>query len=67
MLLYPGNARGNNFQPYLTDDYSLGHNQIHSRMDHQCKMGFVSVLEGVELDQNMGVKILKQIGLKLIL
>ncbi|WP_179339529.1 McrC family protein [Winogradskyella ludwigii] len=45
MLLYPGDASGNKFKSYLTDDYLKVHEDEHSRIDHQCKMGFVTVLD----------------------
>ncbi|QNK78665.1 restriction endonuclease [Winogradskyella sp. PAMC22761] len=45
MLLYPGDASENKFKSYLTDDYLKVHEDEHSRIDHQCKMGFVSVLD----------------------
>lgn len=64
MLLYPGETRNNSFKSYLTDDYSVFEEKQHTKMEHQCKLGFVSVLEGSELDKNLGLKILKQIGLK---
>jgi 5-methylcytosine-specific restriction enzyme subunit McrC len=64
VLLYPGEASGNNFQSYLTDDYTRDKEEKHFQIEHQCKMGFVSVLEGNELDQNIGMKILKKIELK---
>ncbi|WP_179334567.1 McrC family protein [Winogradskyella costae] len=44
MLLYPGDASENEFKPYLTDDYLKDREDQHSRIDHQCKMGFISVL-----------------------
>jgi 5-methylcytosine-specific restriction enzyme subunit McrC len=58
VLLYPGKPYGNNFKSYLTDDYSKDHKDDALEMDHQCKMGFVSVLEGENLDENIGAKIL---------
>ncbi len=58
MLLYPGNPSDNAFQPYLTDDYFKYKDSI-LKIDHQCKMGFASVLnEGNDdLDYNIGKKI----------
>jgi 5-methylcytosine-specific restriction enzyme subunit McrC len=58
MLLYPGDTRENSFQTYLTDDYSKDEKENHSQIEHQCKMGFVSVLNGVELDKKTGIKLL---------
>lgn len=59
MLLYPGNLNENKFQSYETDDY-YKNQEITIKMDHQCKMGFVSVLDPLtsELDQTLGIKIL---------
>lgn len=59
MLLYPGKSLKNNFRPFKTDDYiktKKGNEQI----DHQCKMGFVSVLneDNNNLDEKIGEKIL---------
>ncbi|EAS19376.1 conserved hypothetical protein [Flavobacteria bacterium BBFL7] len=45
MLLYPGDYTENKFMSYLTDDYSKQDNDETSEIDHQCKMGFVSVLQ----------------------
>ncbi|MFC4267507.1 McrC family protein [Polaribacter marinivivus] len=64
MLLYPGEERGNQFKSYLTDDYVIDEEKNHSQIEHQCKMRFVSVLEGDELDKKVGLKILKQLDLK---
>ncbi|MWW23150.1 McrC family protein [Algibacter lectus] len=60
MLLYPGDYAENKFKSYLTDDYSKHENDEASDIDHQCKMGFVSVLgEEGELDKDIGNKIIK--------
>lgn len=45
MLLYPGNYTENKFMSYLTDDYSKQNDDGTFEIDHQCKMGFVSVLQ----------------------
>ncbi|MCX7550281.1 McrC family protein [Xanthomarina sp. F2636L] len=59
MLLYPGDFKTNMFQVFETDDYSVGQAGT-LKIDHQCKMGFVSVLdEGGELDKNIGEKIIQ--------
>ncbi len=59
MLLYPGNLAENKFKSYLTDDYSKHLSDVTLEIDHQCKMGFVSVLNDIgELDINIGSKIL---------
>jgi 5-methylcytosine-specific restriction enzyme subunit McrC len=63
LLLYPGDAKGNHFKSYLTDDYGLDEEENHSQIKHQCKMGFVSVLEGEELDENLGEKVLLLLAL----
>lgn len=63
LLLYPGDAKGNHFKSYLTDDYGLDEKENHSQIKHQCKMGFVSVLEGEELDENLGEKVLSLLAL----
>ncbi|PWK18558.1 McrC family protein [Xanthomarina spongicola] len=61
MLLYPGEENENKFKSYKTDDYSKDHEDIHNLIDHQCKMGFVSVLNenNDDLDSEIGEKILK--------
>ncbi|WP_040250202.1 McrC family protein [Psychroserpens mesophilus] len=63
LLLYPGQAKENKFKSYKTDDYLKRwdeeleqHN--HNRIDHQCKMGFVEVMKGSELNQDLGLQIL---------
>jgi len=53
MLLYPG-VEKTEFKSFLnTDNDGL----------HQCKMGFVSVLNGKQLSDDVGVDVLKAIGL----
>jgi 5-methylcytosine-specific restriction enzyme subunit McrC len=60
MLLYPGYYAENKFKSYLTDDYSKHKNDEASYTDHQCKMGFVSVLgEDGELDRDIGNSIIQ--------
>ncbi|MCB0446995.1 MAG: restriction endonuclease [Gelidibacter sp.] len=60
MLLYLGDFKTNRFQVFETDDYSVGQAGI-LKIDHQCKMGFVSVLneENNDLDSEIGEIILK--------
>ncbi|WP_282068231.1 McrC family protein [Olleya namhaensis] len=59
MLLYPGDYAENKFKSYLTDDYSKHTSDETSEIDHQCKMGFVSVLDdNGELDSNIWKSIL---------
>lgn len=45
LLLYPGEDRDNNFKIYQTDDYLRDEAHNHSQITHQCKIGFVSVLD----------------------
>ncbi|WP_231632516.1 McrC family protein [Mangrovimonas sp. TPBH4] len=61
LLLYPGKMSDNKFKRYNTDDYSKDHEDNHMEMDHQCKMGFVSVLNSQNdgLDRNLGNIVLK--------
>jgi len=60
MLLYPGNARDNNFKSYLTDDYALNEEKNHSQIDHKCKMGFVSIFDtSGKLNNKIGLIVLK--------
>ena len=61
MLLYPGEVRGNYFKSYLTDDYVIDNEKNHNQIEHQCKMGFISVLEGENLRENLGEKVLSLI------
>ena len=64
MLLYPGNLAENRFKKYETDDYSKHENDEASRIKHQCKMGFVSVLDiNNNLNENIGLVILDLIKL----
>jgi 5-methylcytosine-specific restriction enzyme subunit McrC len=59
MLLYPGDFKENNFQSFKTDDYSFIDSEAEI-IDHQCKMGFISVLNSKnELDENIGTKIIE--------
>ena len=59
MLLYPGDYTENRFKKYETDDYSKHTNYEATEIDHQCKMGFVSVLdEKNELSKTIGYSIL---------
>jgi 5-methylcytosine-specific restriction enzyme subunit McrC len=61
MLLYPGEVRGNYFKSYLTDDYVIDNEKNHNQIEHQCKMGFISVLQGENLRENLGEKVLSLI------
>jgi 5-methylcytosine-specific restriction enzyme subunit McrC len=52
MLLYPGNKSSNDFVPYR--------NQEFDSTEHQCKLGFVNVLDGEgKLDQKIGEEVLR--------
>ncbi|ADY30868.1 5-methylcytosine restriction system component-like protein [Cellulophaga lytica DSM 7489] len=65
LLLYPGNFRNNSFKTYKTDDYSLYNTNEASEIDHQCKLGYVSVLnENGELSTTVGESILKLLELR---
>lgn len=59
MLLYPGDSIENKFKPYLTVDYHKDDMDNYNDIEHQCKMGFVSVFKNGELDDNLGKTILK--------
>ena len=59
MLLYPGAPSENKFKSYLTNDYSKNKTDVPIEMDHQCKMGFVTVLDDLnKLDTNIAESIL---------
>ena len=63
MLLYPGESRGNEFLPFETDDYQSTEDNGPNRIQHQCKMGFVHVLnEDGELAA-LGQAVLEQLGI----
>ncbi|MFL0354751.1 McrC family protein [Xanthomarina sp. GH4-25] len=68
MLLYPGTYSENTFKPYLTEDYSKHINGKALEMDHQCKMGFVSVLneDSGDLDLDIGGNILRLVFERII-
>ena len=66
MLLYPGKSNKNEFKSYLTDDYSLNVNNLTQEIDHQCKMGMVSVLNSEnKLNKNLGAEILSLLKLNI--
>lgn len=61
VLLYPysGNRSNGNFKEYLTDDYEKN-GETPISITHQCKMGFVSVLNSDgKLNEQIGKDILK--------
>lgn len=63
ILLYPGEASDHNFKSYLTDDYAIDKEENHLQIEHQCKMGFVSVLDNTkELRNDIGMSILRLIN-----
>lgn len=60
ILLYPGESRNNNFKTYLTDDYVIGEEEKKSKIEHQCKMEFVTVFdESGYLNERIGEDILR--------
>lgn len=62
MLLYPGDYTENKFKKFETNDYSIHETHGASEIDHQCRMGFVSILDNYrELDVEVGDKILGMI------
>ncbi|MCH4551371.1 McrC family protein [Aestuariibaculum lutulentum] len=67
LLLYPGKLKDSDFKSYLTDDYSKDDLLNYIEVDHQCKMGFVSVLEedSRDLDNQIGQKVLEMLRLKI--
>lgn len=67
ILLYPGEENENKFNEFNTDDYSLLKGTSEPKeMNHQCKLGFVSVLdEQYNLDENIGHKIKDLLEFKL--
>ncbi|NQX96541.1 MAG: restriction endonuclease [Flavobacteriales bacterium] len=59
MLLYPGNFRQNDFKEFRTDDYFKQEGEI-NKINHQCKMGYVSVLDKENnLSQEVGKQVLE--------
>ena len=56
MLLYPGENKNKSFREFRTDDYvGIGDEVV--GISHQCKMGFVSVLD---VDNNLNSNVGKQ-------
>lgn len=59
LLLYPGKENKSEYESYKTDDYQREDDNSLSKVNHQCKMGFVSVLdEKGNLSTNFGERIL---------
>lgn len=67
MLLYPGIRTNKSFRSFRTDDYMLT-DEGHKDIDHQCKLGFVSVLDetGTQLDSELGMKVLNEMEIVLL-
>lgn len=65
LLLYPGQANENKFKSYLTDDYLKDTQNNHNQIDHQCKMGFVEVMEGNELNLGLELELLSLLDIDL--
>jgi 5-methylcytosine-specific restriction enzyme subunit McrC len=63
LLFYTGDTRENIFKAYLTDDYAIDKEENYNPIEHQCKMGFVSVLDGDALDEKLGEKVLSLLAL----
>ena len=49
----------NQFQSY---DYPKNKKEQIKTIDHQCKMGFVSVLDGDRLSESIGEDVLRELG-----
>ena len=65
LLLYPGSPIENNFQSYEVEDYYLHQENETKEIKHQCKLGYVSVLDGnQELNKNIGRDVLKLLEFK---
>ena len=59
MLLYPGDFRKDDFKTFRTDDYSVKSGNIEA-INHQCKMGYVSVLDKQNnLNDKVGQQVLE--------
>lgn len=66
LLLYPGKPYGNKFKSYLTDDYSKNDTNDTLEIDHQCKMGYVEVMDNNVLNTSLGNDILELLDITLI-
>lgn len=66
LLLYPGKTK-RQFKPFLTDDYFRKDDGL-LKLEHKCKMGFVSILNEAEdgLRTDLGAEILRVLELKTI-
>ena len=65
LLLYPGKSNENDYKSYETYDYSKDHEENPSLIDHQCKMGFIGVVDESlnDLDQKIGRNIIDLVEL----
>lgn len=63
MLLYPGESRGNAFMPFQTDDYHSPEDDVYHKIEHECKMGFVHVLDENGNLAELGSTILSHLGI----
>tara|TARA_B110000046_G_scaffold184614_1_gene223575 strand:- start:1546 stop:1773 length:228 start_codon:yes stop_codon:yes gene_type:complete len=62
MLLYPREPNDNGFKKFLTEDCVEEVDEI-NLIKHECKMGFIFVLKGMELVEGIGMKVLPVLGL----
>ena len=62
MLLHPGTNSENQFKSFLADHYSVDEDGNLDLINHQCKMGFVSVLNGSQLSDDVGEDVLHLLG-----
>jgi len=60
MLLYPGEKTVQSFKKYKTDDFQKKDGEF-VEIDHYCKMGFVQVMDGNVLNDNLGMEILEML------
>lgn len=64
LLLYPGISRENRFENFKTDDFSVKKGLDPLKIDHQCKTGFVSVVDSEgSLSDSIGKEILNLLEL----
>ncbi|CAM1357841.1 McrC family protein [Tenacibaculum xiamenense] len=62
LLLYPGNDKEKHveFEPFKTDDFSIYMEPYLVKLNHECKMGFVSVLNNEGgLSESLGSEVLQ--------
>lgn len=63
MLLYPGKPNGNEFQEFLTDDFIPVEENEQKTIIHECKMGFVNVVDKNGEMIAIGRDVMAQLGL----